>query len=112
VSLSIGSAYEPVDVDLWGSAFVTVPSTKSVVAKVMALEAQVGEIEARGNGDGTPDEIVGLLADIVDAKVKPKGNGRTKAADLIRRKWNADELSIDELNSFVEALTEAEGPPR
>lgn len=93
-----------VDVDLWGKAFETVPPVRSVSMKIAELERELDEA-----GDDN-DKVVTLVSQVLDLRLKPAGNGRKKAGDLVVEKWQADELTLDALLDFVNALGEADRP--
>jgi hypothetical protein len=93
-----------VDVDLWGKAFETVPPVRSVSLKLEELQRQFNDVDDDG------DKIVDLTAQILDLKLKPAGNGRKNAGDLVREKWQADELTLNQLLDFLNAIGEADRP--
>jgi hypothetical protein len=93
------------DVDLWGKAFETVPATRSVERKIQELEAKLRELT-----DDQTDEMVALTAEMLDARLKPAGQGRKKASEIIIEKWNGDELTVSQLLDFVGVVSEADRP--
>lgn len=95
--------FEPVDVDLWGKKFVTVLETRSVQQKAQALHDKL----ANTSDD---DEAFKLLAELVDVRLKPAGQGRKKPSELIIEKWEADELSLPQLEAFIDGLVAAARP--
>jgi hypothetical protein len=94
-----------VDVDLWGKKFETVPPTRSVLQQIAALEGKLREIP-----DDQTDDLVELLAQIIDLRLKPAGQGRKTASACILEKWNADELTVGQLIDFSEAVGDADRP--
>lgn len=94
---------EPADVDLWGRDFVTIPATKSVLEAVAGLEKELGDAE--GN-----DQAFDVLVKIVDLRLKPKGQGRKSAGEILREKWDADELPLVQLEHFLAQLEGADRP--
>src|SRR5438132_8106 len=97
--VSIATAYEPVEVDLWGSTFTTVDATRSVAKKAGALQDKLAAAE-------DDDVAVKLLSQLLDLKLA----GEEKPSTLIDAKWKADELSVRQLLVFLESLGEAENP--
>lgn len=94
-----------VDVDLWGKVFETVPATRTVYAAITALEHKLDEIP-----DDQLDDQVAVIAEILDQRLKPAGQGRKKASEIVVEKWAADELTIAQLYDFAERLGEADRP--
>jgi hypothetical protein len=92
-----------VDVDLWGKKFETIPATRSVSVKSAELEVELNQTDDN-------DKIVELVAQVLDLRLKPAGNGRKKAGELVIEKWQADELTLDALLDFLEALSTADRP--
>jgi hypothetical protein len=94
-----------VDVDLWGKSFESIPPVRSVYKRIQQLEQQLLEI-----ADDQPDEQVRLTAEILDLRLKPAGQGRKKASELIVEKWEADEITLGQLLDFVGAIGDADRP--
>lgn len=97
-----GTAYEAVEVDLWGSPYRTVAVTRSVSGKADAAHDKINAAEE-------PDAIVGAIAEMIDLRVRPV-EGTKKASTLIKEKWKADELTVDQLFGFLGAIEEADRP--
>lgn len=93
---------EVVEVDLWGVEYTLQPSTRSVVKAAGPLEEKLEDLS-------DPDEIVQVLAEMIDLRLKAV-NGGGKASTHIKRKWKADEMALDDLTAFAVDLTEAERP--
>lgn len=98
----LGTPYLPVEVDLWGQAFKTVPATRSVGKKVEGFQEQV---EAATDSD----QVVAAVGNILDVRIKPV-EGTRKASTVIKEKWKADELTLDQLLAFLGDLEEADRP--
>lgn len=94
-----------VEVDLWGKKFVTVPATRSVLGKVTALEGKLDELT-----DDQLDEKVELLTQVLDLRLKPAGQGRKKAGELVLEQWKADELTLPQLFEFANDVAGADRP--
>lgn len=101
--IRIGQDYTPTEVDLWGTTFETRPVTRSV-------ERAAGELQRKVEESEDADEVVGLLAELLDLRLCPVGH-KTRAKTVIEKKWKADELSTPQLTKFCEDLAEADAPP-
>jgi hypothetical protein len=105
-TISIASfAAATVEVDLWGSRFEAIPVTCSTEP---AIDAKIEEIERRFVGkELTHDvraEIFGLR---FDARLKPSEENEPAASELVRQKWEADEVEVPQLQQFWDAVLEA-----
>lgn len=122
--LEIAQAYEPIEIDLWGTVFETRDVPRSGVKKtgelqqkleaIQEAQAKEGE-EIPGVGlvprDPKPDELdqmVGILAEMMDVKLVSTNGGRKKPSTLIKAKWQADDLSLGRLFTFVAEIRAAE----
>lgn len=92
-----------VDVDLWGHPFETVPATRTVHRRQREISAQIDEA-------GDDDASVKLLAELIDLRLKPAGNARKKASAFILEKWEADQLSVPQLEQLLDDLLETDRP--
>lgn len=103
---------DAVEVDLWGSLFVTVPITRSVQAKMEVLEQQVLDFQRADDEtvEQENDRFVALQADLIDCAVKAAAGGRKKASTLVLERWNKDELTLDQLVTFRQRLAAAVRP--
>lgn len=95
--------FVPVEVDLWGTVYRTVPVTRSVQKKLDALS---GDIEAAGD-DG--DKVIEAIGQLLDALFE-KTTAAKRASVLVSKKWKADELQFDRLLAFLSELRQAERP--
>ncbi len=105
MAVSITRTYSPVEIDLWGTQFETIDVPRSGAKKATALEETIDSIQASGEG---LDELVGCMAELMDIKLTAV-EGKAKPGALIKKKWNADELTIPQLMSFMSAVQDAEG---
>lgn len=94
------------DVDLWGKHFVTVPAVRSVYKRIQELEVKFNDLD-----DDQPDEQVEVMAEILDARLKPAGQGKQAAGEIIKEKWNSDQLTIGQLLDFADMVADADHPP-
>lgn len=97
--ISIAPAYEPIEVDLWGTIYKTRPITRSVAQALLKAEEKLEVAE------GT-DAQVKALAEIISLRLE---NAKAAAA-LIDKRWKADELVLTQLFAFAEALAETDRP--
>lgn len=105
--ISIADSLETFEVDLWGRIFDAVPVTRSVQMRATELEREGGDVL-----DGEePDEIVAYLGKMLDLRLKPAKGARKLASEAIAEKWQADELSIAQLVSFVQKFSEGDDNP-
>jgi hypothetical protein len=102
VSIASTSTYEPVEIDVFGADYRTVPQTRSITQKG-------DEIEAKLEAASTPDELVAAIGDAVDLRVKPI-EGTKKASTLIKERWKADEVTLDSLLRFLDDVRAADRP--
>lgn len=101
--VSIGkTSREEVEVDVWGVAYTLQPSTRAVVKAVLPLEQKLEDSH-------DPDEIVDVLAQMIDLKLKAV-NGGGKASTHIKKKWKSNEMTLADLEDFATDLADAERP--
>ena len=105
-AVSIQGAYDPVEVDLWGSRFETIDVPRSGAKKAQKLEE---EIEALGQSPDVLDELVSKMGELLDLKLRAIDGKRKKPATIIAQKWEADQLTLGQLFSFLDAVQTAEG---
>lgn len=97
-----------VEVDLWGTAFSAVPITRSRQKRLLELQKELDAIED-GAHDAN-DQAVSVLAEMLDQQLAPIGENDALASGVIVEKWQADELTVDQLVGFQERLVEAVRP--
>lgn len=123
-TVSIGEAYEPVEVDLWGKPYETVPATRSLAIKGAPLIDKLNDLRTSVDykdlglaEDADPaavqaaitDELVKAMGKLLDLKLRPV-EGTRKASTLVREKWNADEVTLAQLETLLEDIGEADRP--
>src|SRR5947209_7204406 len=96
--ISIAQPYEPVEVDLWGELHKTRLITRTIERKIDKAREEVGKAE-------TTDAAVKAYAKIIALYL-----GDEKIAQTLDAKWKADELTINQLVAFVDAVVEADRP--
>jgi len=107
MAISMKSAYEPVEVDLWaeegGALFETVDLTRSA-----QLEGE--EVLRKLEGVESSDAQVEVLAGVLDIRLKAVGTKKVKPSALILKRWKSDELTIGQLFGLLTQLGEATNP--
>ncbi len=98
-----GTAYEPVEVDLWDVQYTTVPLTRSVSLKTDSVQDRI-------NAAVDQDELVAAIGDLLDLRLQPTVKGSRKPKTLVAEKWKADAVTIDQLFAFLANLGEADRP--
>lgn len=110
--IAIETAYKPIEVDLWGASFETVDPPRSGARRVTEIMRQLADLDKAENAEEDADELndkaVGLIAELLDVRLRNANGSRTKASTHIKRKWEADELSVAKLFAFLERLGEAD----
>lgn len=104
--LTIAGSFEPVEVDLFGHEFETKQVTRSTQLALGELEELVDAAER----DADADKMVEALAQVLDLQLKGTDSKRTTAGDVVRKKWQGDELNLLDLVKFVEDLGNASRP--
>ena len=99
--ISLGEAVTDVEVELFGVTFKALTPTRSVLKDAGELE---DALEAADNNDVSMD----LIGRMLDARLKATNGGRKKPSQIIKEKWEADELSLPQIQMFVADLTEAQ----
>lgn len=117
--IKIEDAYEPVEIDLWGDVFVSRDLTKSTSKQATGIQKQIAEAttppELPDPEDESPeaeakrsereaweadeDVLIDLNAQLMDLRFVPVDGGRAKPSTAIKRKWEQDKLSLDQLVS-------------
>lgn len=105
MTVSIARAYNPVEVDLWGTKFETIDVPRSGAKKAQALEDEIDTIE---RGEEMFDELVEKIAELMDIKLVPV-EGSKKPSTIVKKKWKSDDLSIGQLMSFFREVQQLEG---
>jgi hypothetical protein len=100
--ITIDQAFEPVEVDLWGSEYRTRARTRTV-------QKQVQEKLAAFYASEDDDESVKLLGEAFDAWFEPVGDAG-KPSELVASKWEADELTVGQLLGFLDSLGDEARP--
>lgn len=115
-TVSIQQAYEPVEVDLWGTVFKTIPATRSITQK---LDEALAKIDAAG----TSDSVIEAGAELLDIRLSPvkeeqpavdgkpaKRPKVVKASDVLKKKWREDAVTIPQFFKLLDDLDAADRP--
>lgn len=103
-AVSILSEYTPAEVDLWGAKYETVDLGKKGFKKLTKVQA---EIETLAYDDDAVDNLVIKVGEFCDLKLVAL-EGRVKASTLIKKQWDAENLTARQLASFIGRVSEAE----
>lgn len=103
VKLNGNLAAEPTVVDLFDKKYRLKPITRSVQKGLEAVQDKLSGLGEDADGDA----VVDVITDGFDVLLGIEGQHRTSAKKLLLSKWNADELAVDQLEQFFEALQEA-----
>ena len=103
--VSITTAHESVEVDLWGAVFHTQRVTRSLEKEIARLEKAAEAVDP-----GDIDAEVRLLVEMLDVLLVPEDGKRKKASAHIIEKWEADEITRAELLGFIDRLVQAGRP--
>ena len=100
--IAINSAFESVEVDLWGEVYALRAVTRSVEKKAVELEKKLTD-------ETDSDTIVTVIGQLLDARLLAEA-GQPKPSSAVVKKWKADELSLAQLFAFLNNLAEHDRP--
>lgn len=104
--LNAAELFDSLEIDLWGHVYTLRPVTRSVSARIDALQERAGELTGDDReGDATTDDLTGTLIELIDVMLQPVDDG-DDAGPLLRDMWDEDKLGLDWINAFVESLQE------
>lgn len=105
--LSAASMFDTLEVDLWGSEYTLRQITRSVAEKMVEAQTTAAELQAKTiDGEDTdPGEVATSLIRVIDIVLAPVGDARP-AGDVLTELWEADELGLDWLTAFSQAIQE------
>lgn len=93
-----------VDVDLWGTPFVAIPITCS---SEPSIDEKLAAIEKDFVGKELTHEMQAeIFGRRFEARLKPAEEGGASALEIVREKWEADDLEVPQLAAFWEAVLE------
>lgn len=102
--ISLAESVSPIEVDLFGRLYNTVPVTRSVQRAAVELEKSRGEVLNEEDADA--DKVVEYLSLVLDLRLKPAAGGRKPASQVIQEAWQEDKL---EVSAIVDLVTELSG---
>lgn len=121
------TAYEPIDIDLWGEKFETVDSTRGAQKKATKLQREFlrfvdegpdpAELEAVEGDEDKEDELIDKLTGeavvkmgkLLDLKLQAVDGSKRKASTVLKKKWESEDLTIAQLQRFLDNVRSAEG---
>ena len=95
--VSMSQAYEPVEVEFFGHDFETVDVPRSGAKQATKLTEELEET-------ADDDKIVELIGKLLDIKLVSTNGQKTKPSTLLKKKWNADEVSARRVMVFLQDL--------
>ena len=104
-SVSIMSKYVPLEVDLWGAKYETKELGRKASKRLRALKTEITEFEVID--DESMDAFIAKVAEWYDAKLKPV-KGKVKPSTLIKKHWEAEDLSELQLASLMSEMSQQE----
>lgn len=107
--ITISDTFEPIEVDLFGVLYKTVPITRSVQHAAVELEKESGDI--LNDSTASPDDQVAYLAKAIALRLKATEDGSLNATEHIIALYNDDKLCIDQIISLIEDLSGDDDSP-
>ena len=107
--ITISDSFEPIEVDLLGTVYKTIPITRSVQQKAVTLETESGDVLNDTTAD--PDSQVEYLAKAVGLRLVPTVEGEKPADELIVELYKEDKLRLDQLVDLIDQLGGSEANP-
>ena len=107
--ITIADSFESVEVDLLGTVYKTIPITRSVQQKAVALEKESGSV--LNDVDASPDSQVEYLAKQVGMQLVAVDPASPVADKLIVQLYKDDKLRLDQLVNLIEQLGGSEPNP-
>lgn len=104
LSLSGSDLQDRPVVDVFDKPYRLLAVTRSVEQALTTMDRALRELEKDEDADG--DAYVTVLCQALDALLKPAEGHRTGAGTLVRKQWEADALSVDDLSAFCNGLQE------
>ncbi len=109
--IAIDTAFDPIEVDLWGSLFETRSMPRSRARKARAIGTKIQALmKSEPPDDETAEkeeeELVGLYGELFDLKLASAEPGkRRKPSSILRERWEEDKLTGEGLAAFIGKLT-------
>ncbi len=97
---------DPVPVELFGKTYSIRQVTKTVQKRLEDIQDRLNQAAQNDDADG--DAVVAILADGIDALLAIEGQHRTPAKKVLMDRWEADKLSLTQLQQIFEGLQEEE----
>lgn len=118
--IAISDLFKPVEIDLWGREYKSVPITKAVKAEILRIEAEGKSLDeeiAAMNGTSTDEDkeaidrrMVALKARILSCRFQPVGQQRKPVAEVLMEKYDTGDVGEDEIDLLLEAVGDAARP--
>jgi hypothetical protein len=107
--ITIADTFEPIEVDLFGLIYKTVPITRSVQHAAVELEKEAGDI--LNDATANPDDQVAYLAKAIALRLKAVEDDAPSAAEQIVTLYKDDKLCIDQIIGLIEDLSGEDNNP-
>ena len=119
--IAIQDLFQPVELDLWGREYRSVPVTRPVKAALAKVQEAGEQLEKEFEALPQPlsDEqeaefgrrLVGIKASLLAARFTPAGQGRKPVDEVLMEKWDSGDVGEDEIDMLLEAVGEAQARP-
>jgi hypothetical protein len=105
-TIDLNSITQPAhtEVKLGDKTYVLKPITRTVQRELETAERDLTALAADDDAGG--DKVVETLAQKFDVLLAPSNGGRTPASKIVLARWEADELTLQQIGAFFDALQE------
>jgi hypothetical protein len=94
------------EVELPGDHVYTIrPATKSVIAEGQSIDTRLEQL-AEDDVDG----VVAIYCELLDIRLKPTEKGQHRASVVARRLWDADEVTLQQLEQMLQGIGATDRP--
>lgn len=98
--LSAAEIFETVEIDLWGNEYTLRQLTRSMSEKFSTAQKHISTLD-----ENDTDGVAHALIDLLDIILKPADDGQPASA-VLTPMWDEDNLGLDWLNAFAQAVQE------
>lgn len=119
--IAIADLFRPVEIDLWGREYKSVPVTQQVKADLLRVQAEGEALGKEIDAIDAPltDEqeamfgrrMIEVKARLLSCRFRPAGQQRKPVEDVLMERWDAGEVGEDEIDMLLEAVGEATQRP-
>jgi len=101
--ITVPDTPDGITVELWGAQFTPRPATKSLANQAEPIAAKIHE-------SADYDELIDAIGAVLDLKLANADRGRLAPSVLVKRRWDADEVSVPQLLALLNQIRVAEFP--